>query len=103
MLLADLEGHIHAAASGVPDASDLDRLTGGLLIAHLMNGFVMDPRLEHSWPGAGAPAAATPRPDGDLTFLIALAHQGFINEFIWDVTQEERQRLDRLEARSSNR
>src|SRR4029079_12980365 len=48
---------------------------------------------------AAAEGPATPSEDGLLRFCSALARQCFINEYVFDTTREELEKLDRMRER----
>jgi tetratricopeptide (TPR) repeat protein len=86
------------------DFAHLDRLTHGLLGAHLRNAPVPDLQLEALLIRArarllenhvtGTGAGRTP----DLDGLVAFAQQSFLNEYLWPADDPERERVGALEA-----
>ena len=89
------------------DLAGLDPSTGGLLAAHLKSCRITDTDLELLLTGVrsrfldlsekGSNRALVKEPE--LRLLGALAYQGFINEHLWHITDDERSTLDALEAR----
>jgi tetratricopeptide (TPR) repeat protein/2-polyprenyl-3-methyl-5-hydroxy-6-metoxy-1,4-benzoquinol methylase len=88
------------------ELATLDRLTHGLLGAHLRNAPVPDLRLEallaqaraQLLVGPGSGGAGAELQGSDLEALIALARQGFLNEYLWPAQPEEWKRVGALEA-----
>lgn len=102
LLLGDLGELIKAGECSPEDIVDLDRLTGGLLCAHLKHAFIANPELEDFLTGLRRKVLSA-RAVGVLLAgtspqLLALAYQGFLNEFVWHVAASEQGPLDALES-----
>jgi SAM-dependent methyltransferase len=87
------------------DLAILDPSTGGLLVTHLKHTLIVDTGLEiflsgvrskflELWPKGGHEA---PMKEMGLRLLEAFAYQGFLNEYVWHVTDDENSSLDALE------
>lgn len=106
LLKSDLTNVIGSAAIPRDDIAKLDMSTDGLLTAHLKNGLIADPQLEMFLSGIRRQFLILRRDGGadctisgqEVQLLQSLAYQGFLNEYVWHVSDEEGAYIDALET-----
>lgn len=107
ILKSDLAADLSSGSLALTRVCELDRATGGLLLAHLRNGLITDGELEHflgrirsfCLHNIGAIQKDAAAAAACCSLLEALAHEAFLNEYVWSVDAEEDGLVDRLEAR----
>ncbi len=106
LLKSDLQTAIASLALSRDDIAGLDEATDGLLTAHLKNGLIADSVLE-AFLSQIRRQILIFRRNGSGTFhndaqevqlLLCLAHQSFLNEHVWHVSEEEQGLVDALEG-----
>ncbi|MGI9383907.1 MAG: tetratricopeptide repeat protein, partial [Methyloligellaceae bacterium] len=106
LLKSDLQEFIAADTLTSSDLADLNPSTDGLLAAHLNRSLIADTDLElflcrvrSAFLELRSQCDLAPLADGTaLPLLRSLAYQGFLNEYLWHVTDEEDSCIDALEA-----
>lgn len=106
LLKSDLRTAIESAAISRDDIADLDKSTDGLLTAHLKNGLIANSELEAFLSRIRRQILILRRnaeveftDDGhEVLLLQSLAYQGYLNEYVWHISDEEQTYIDVLEA-----
>lgn len=106
LLKSDLRTAIESAALSRDDIADLDKSTDGLLTAHLKNGVIADYELEAFLSRIRRQVLILRRNEKveftnnerEVLLLRSLAYQGYLNEYVWHVSEEEQTLIDALET-----
>jgi tetratricopeptide (TPR) repeat protein/ubiquinone/menaquinone biosynthesis C-methylase UbiE len=106
-LLSDLQNVPDTASEDLDGLGILASTAGDLLPSYLKSALVKNPDIERDLTTTRLTLLKRcdePSPEGistdvDMELLEALALQGFLNEYIWHVTDDEEQAVNRLESR----
>ncbi len=107
LLLSDLQNEPDTGSGELDGLGVLASTSGDLLTAYLKSALVKNRDIEEDLTTtrrkllALCDEASTEgvSPDVDMELLEALALQGFLNEYIWHVTDDEEQAVNRLQSR----
>ncbi len=107
LLLSDMQGQPSVKSRDLDGLGVLASSADDLLTAYLKSALVKNPDIERDLTTTRLTLLkrcdeAHPEgvsPDVDMELLEALALQSFLNEYIWHVTEDEEQAVNRLESR----